>query len=265
MDKNEKTGGWFKRGLLNRQENDEENKKENTVKEEKDIMADNRANLEQEIGNMLSKSNKDRVVADLVGPLENLVKDRQMLIFNNRDLEEKLKVANEAIERMKSNIENQEKRIEMKDNEIKSLEENMSIKQVGYDQLLEDYKEYQSVSKKEFEEISSRLDLEISKYKKFNEETADAQYKNLQKISSLEEKIRGLEIEKEQYSVRYEKVNEEKNALMKNINEFTKRMTLSIPGKNIVENLVEEVEEKEVKPKAAAESKDKKDKEEEKK
>jgi len=65
----------------------------------------------------------------------------------------------------------------------------------------------------------------------------------MQKINVLEDKIRSLEIEKQQYLDNYNRVNEEKNKLMKSIDDFTKRMTFTFPTKSEEDAKIEEVKE----------------------
>ena len=52
----------------------------------------------------------------------------------------------------------------------------------------------------------------------------------------IEEKIRNLEIENNQYKQQYQKVIDEKNELMKTINDFTERMTFSFSPKPSVDS-----------------------------
>ena len=59
----------------------------------------------------------------------------------------------------------------------------------------------------------------------------EAQYKNMLKINELEEIIRNLKIENQQYIQQYEKIVNEKAELMKVINDFTERMTFSFSPK----------------------------------
>lgn len=232
--------GWFKSNILNKTADDEILEEEEVLEEDKEEIFEDKSKDVDQIKNMLSKNNKDKIVLDLIMPLENLIKDRQMVILNNDDLEDKLRVANEAIDRMKKNIEAQEVRLESRDREIQALENNLSNKQMSYDQLLEDYREFQKISSNEYEDISNRLNMEVNKYKRFNEEVANDQYVSMQKINTLEEKIRSLEIEKQQYLDNYNRVYQEKNDLMKSIDDFTKRMTFSFPTKGEEETRIEE-------------------------
>ena len=180
---------------------------------------------------ILSKDKQDKVVQDLIFSLENLIKDRQLVIYKNRSLEDQLSSANETINRMKKDLLKREQLLQEKNKEIRDLENTLTNKQMSYEQLLEDYKEFQENSNVEYERISAQLEAEINKYNKLNEESMEAQYKNMLKINELEEIIRNLKIENQQYIQQYEKIVNEKAELMKVINDFTERMTFSFSPK----------------------------------
>ena len=192
------------------------------VSDEKDIQNDN---------TLLLKDNQDKIVTDLIISLENMIKDRQLILYKNKDIDEQLFAANETINRIKQDLKNKEQLLLKKDKEIQGLESNLTNKQMTYDQLLEDYKEYQNTSNTEYEKISIQLDTEINKYNKLNDELIDSQHQNMSKINELEEKIRNLEIENKQYKQQYQKVVDEKSELMKTINDFTDRMSFSLSSK----------------------------------
>lgn len=97
--------------------------------------------------------------------------------------------------------------------------------------MIEDYKEYQNNSNNEFEKITNQLEKEIQKYNKLNDISTKTQYQNMMKIKDLEEKIRDLEIENQKFVEQYHKILDEKNELMKTINDFTERMSFSFSTK----------------------------------
>lgn len=105
---------------------------------------------------------------------------------------------------------------------------------MSYDQLLEDYKEYQSASKMEYERITNQLETEISKYNKLNEEFMSFQQQNVLRINELEETIRSLKVENQQYAQQYQQILDEKSQLMQTINDFTARMSFSLSQKQTV-------------------------------
>lgn len=190
--------------------------------EEKDMQNDNALFL---------KDNQDKIVTDLIISLENMIKDRQLILYKNKDIDEQIFVANETINRIKQDLRNKDQLLLEKNKEIQALEFNLTNKQMIYDQLLEDYKEYQNTSTTEYEKISIQLDTEINKYNKLNDELIDSQHQNMSKINELEEKIRNLKIENQQYQQQYKKVVDEKSELMKTINDFTDRMSFSLSSK----------------------------------
>ena len=117
-------------------------------------------------------------------------------------MEEQLHNANESINRLKQDQLKKEQLLREKNKEIRSLEDILTSKQMSYEQLLEDYKEYQSMTK----------------------------------INDLEEKIRNLEIEKQQLEQQYQKIIQEKTELLQTINDFTERMSFSFLTKNTASN-----------------------------
>lgn len=102
---------------------------------------------------------------------------------------------------------------------------------MSYDQLLEDYKEFQITSNIEFEKISHQVDTEKTKYEKLYEEATKTQSIQNNKISELEDRIRKLEIENKKYVEQYNKISNEKAELLKSINDFTERMAFSFSNK----------------------------------
>ncbi|AZK45692.1 hypothetical protein [Paenibacillus lentus] len=180
---------------------------------------------------ILSKENLDKVSMDLVISLENMLNERQLILYKNNDYEQQLVTANETISRLKYDLVKKEQSIQDKNKEIRALETSLTNKQMGYDQLLEDYKEYQSTANHDFEKVSSQLEKEINKYNLLKEESADIQYQNMLNIRELEEKIRELEAENQKLEAQCAKVLAEKAELMQTINDFTERMSFSFSSK----------------------------------
>ncbi len=225
-----KNRGWFKSAIFNQSPTDEEFLLEESLEIQEESMVDmveEQKDVTQQSANLFSKDNQDKAVVDLLVPLENLIKDRQLALYKNKGLEEQLFIANETITRMKQDLMKKEQNMQEKNKEIRALEVSLTNKQMSYDQLLEDYKEYQTKSNSEYELLSNQLNAEINKYNKFNEENKAAQYAAMLKVSELEEVIRTLEIDNQQYVEKYQKIHEEKAELIKTINEFTKRMSFS--------------------------------------
>lgn len=176
---------------------------------------------------LFSKDKQDKVVVDLINSIENIIKDRQLILYENKGLNDQLYSANETINRLKEDQVKKDQLLQEKNKEIRELENSLTNKQMGYDQLLEDYREYQNTSTIEYEKILNQLEAEINKYKKLNEESMSIQHQNMLKINNLEEKIRNLEVENQQYIDQYESIAKEKAQLMETINDFTQRMSFS--------------------------------------
>lgn len=229
--------GWFKSSNYGQNQLDEENIDKQAdvakiMKEEQLItMEESDEKGLQNTNTLFSKDSQDKVVLDSIVSLENMIKDRQLLLYKNKDIDNQLFSANETISRTKQDLMKKEQILLEKNKEIRGLETNLTNKQMGYDQLLEDYKEYQNTSNTEYGNISIQLDTEINKYNKLNEELISYQYQSMLKINELEEKVRILTIENQQFEQQYRKVVDEKADLMKTINDFTDRMSFSLSPK----------------------------------
>ncbi|MBP0723602.1 hypothetical protein J5Y03_00200 [Bacillus sp. RG28] len=189
--------------------------------------------------NIFSKDDQDKIALDVIVSIENILKERQLLSYKYKGLEEQLFLANETINRFKHEQIKRDQLLQEKNKEIRELESNLTNKQMRYDQLLEDYKEYQLTSNLEYEKISNQLDTVTAKYNKLNEESTNAQYQSMLKINDLEEKIRNLEIENQKYVEQYQKVVDDKAKLMQTINDFTERMSFSFSTNTTASNLSE--------------------------
>jgi len=185
---------------------------------------------------LFSKDSQDKIAMDVMVAIETMLKDRQLLTYKNKGLEDQLAAANETINRLKHEQIKKDQLVQEKNKEIRELENNLTNKQMSYDQLLEDYKTYQLASNMEYEKISNQLETEVAKYNKLYEESSNTQYQNMQKINTLEDKIRSLEIENQKYSEQYQKIVEEKTELIKTINDFTEKMSFSFSSKTVVAN-----------------------------
>ena len=229
--------GWFKASNHGQNQLDEENIDQQvdvtkTMKEEQLItMKESEEKSIQNNNALFSKDNQDKVVLDSIVSLENMIKDRQLLLYKNKDIDNQLFSANETISRIKQDLMKKEQLLLEKNKEIRGLETSLTNKQMSYDQLLEDYKDYQTTSNAEYENMSIQLDTEVNKYNKLNEELMNSQYQNMLKINELEEKVRILKIENEQFEQQYRRVVDEKAELMKTINDFTDRMSFSLSPK----------------------------------
>lgn len=194
------------------------------------INTPDQSSIQSEQG-ILSKTNQDKVVVDLITSLENIIQDRQLTLHRTNGIEEQLNHANKTIARIKQEQEKKDKVLQEKVKEIRELENSLTTKQMAYDQLLDDYREHQAAANNNYEKISAQLETEIAKYKKLNEESIQIQHQNMLRINTLEEKIRTLEIEIKQYMEQYQNILNEKTELMETINDFTQRMSFSFNPK----------------------------------
>lgn len=240
----EKKGiGWFK-GVLSNQNHLEKNSvvqqevptevvmeaQVNSIKETEQQAMDSSKQL-------FSKDDHDKTAMDVIISIENLLKERQLQSYKNKGLEDQLYNANDTINRFKRDQMKKDQLLQEKDKEIRELENNLTNKQMRYDQLLEDYKEYQHTANMEYEKISNQLETETAKYNKLNEEATNAQYQGMLKVNELEDKIRNLEIENLKYLEQYQKISDEKEELIQTINDFTERMSFSFSSKTTATNL----------------------------
>ena len=221
---------WFKSGMFNQDSMDkDEGENKEALKDNgfTDANAKEDEKTNPQSNDIFSKDNKDKVVSDVIVSLENMIKDRQLLLYKNKGLEEQLRFANDTISRLKGEGVKKDQLLQEKNKEIRSLEDSLTKKQMAYDQLLEDYKDYQTTANTEYEIISNQLNIETNKYDKLSEELNSTKYQNMLKISELEDKVRNLETKNQQLEKQYQKIYEEKSGLMETINDFTQRMTFS--------------------------------------
>lgn len=238
--------GWFRgsQTIQNDSENtiDEQPENENvieTINEEQEpttFVEESDPSVIENTNNLFSKDTQDKVALDIIVSLENVLKDRQLLSYKNKGLTEQINVANDTIQRYKHDQIKKDQLLQEKSKEIRELENNLTNKQMSYDQLLEDYKEFQLNSNMEYDKISTQLETEIIKYNKLYEESTKSQYQSMLKINELEETIRNLEIENEKYKDQYQKIVDDKEELMKTINDFTERMSFSFSTKSSSSN-----------------------------
>lgn len=237
----EKKGiNWFKNVLSNQSQADKSAQAKIESINNSSTLASAEVNEQQDYSNgegqkpLFPRDNHDKIALDVMVSIETMLKDRQLLTYKNKGLEEQLSAANETINRLKQEHINKDHLLQEKNKDIRELENNLTHKQMSYDQLLEDYKAYQLTSNMEYEKISNQLETEVAKYNKLFEESSAIQYQNMQKINTLEDKIRSLEIENQKYAEQYQKIVIEKSELIKSINDFTEKMSFSFSSKTAV-------------------------------
>ncbi|WP_214482863.1 hypothetical protein [Bacillus sp. SM2101] len=239
--------GWLK-GVLSNQSQPEQN----NINMEEDVSQEmiEESSIDEEFKefeqsettskkNLLSKDDQDKVALDLIVSLENMLHDRQLIQYKNKGLESQLYSANEMIGRLKHSQVKKEQILLDKDKEIRELESNLTNKQMSYDQLLEDFKDYQSSSKIEFGNITNQLEKETNKYNKLKEESTNKQYEQMMLIKDFEEKIRDLEVENHKVVEQYKQSQDEKAELMQTINDFTDRLSFSFSPKTTTSTTTE--------------------------
>ncbi|WP_438347241.1 hypothetical protein ACP8HI_16215 [Paenibacillus sp. FA6] len=217
-----KTRGWLKNVLTARSESVNELISPQEVSEGDPLGADVDSSKID-----FSLLEQDKTAFDLVIAVENLLNDRQLSQFKSKDTEDQLSSANETINRLKNDLSKKEHMILEKEKEFRLLEDTLTSKQMSYDQLLEDYKDYQSSSNTGIENLKNQLEKERSKYSRLSEEFTQHQYDSMQKIKELEETIRDSEAENAQISSQFQKIMEEKTQLLQNVTDFTERMSFS--------------------------------------
>jgi len=240
-DMNQKSKGWLK-GVLSSRSQVEEMSSEDTdtvelVDEQPSSTEEYESSIPLNNKHLLSKENQDKISLDLILSLENMLNDRQLIQFKNKGLKEQLDSSNETISRLKYDIAKKEQLLQDKSQEINTLESNLTNKQMSYDQLLEDYKDYQYNAKNDLDKISNKLEIEITKYNKLNEEYINTHHQDMLKMKELEERIRELEIENHRYAEQYSRVVNEKTELMNTVNDFAERMSFSFSPRASASNL----------------------------
>ena len=170
---------------------------------------------------------QDKTALDIVVAVENLLNDRQLSQLKSKDTEDQLSNATETINRLKNELNKKEHMILEKEKEFRTLEDKLTSKQMSYDQLLEDYKDYQGSTNTSIENLKYQLEKERNKYSQLNDEFSKHQYDSIQKFKELEETLRDTGAENTQISSQYQKVLEEKTELLKTVTDFTERMSFS--------------------------------------
>lgn len=241
-----KKSNWFKNAIGNQNPSEDITKEEelepemeynetfmdieeSTLEQEEETAA---ASSTEQTPSIFSKENQDKIALDVIVSIENILKERQLLAYKNEAMMDQINAANETIYRLKRETLKKDQLLQDKSKEIRELESTLTNKQMSYDQLLEDYKEFQLSSNLEYDKISNQLETEKAKHNKLYEESTKIQASQNLKINELEGLIRNLEIENQKYAEQYDKISNEKAELMKSINDFTERMSFSFAPKN---------------------------------
>lgn len=175
----------------------------------------------------LNESNKDKFSLDLVASVEQIIKDRHILKLSISDLESKLSNEKENSNRLRNEKMILEKYIDEKDMEVERLENKITDKQLNFEQLMEDYKELQSSSSTQVNELKYAIDKENSRYESLSKDYNAYKAEKNNNQEKLEEEIRELKAENEKLYMQYKSAHEDKAKLLQTINDFTSHMSSS--------------------------------------
>ncbi|MDR5658842.1 hypothetical protein RH915_05010 [Serpentinicella sp. ANB-PHB4] len=216
MSISEKQGfNWFRKKEVHQEEN---LPKQPQLKEETQT---------SENPSITSLSHKEKVIVDVEVAVEQIIKDRQLKMVAIKDLEAQLTNANQKIDKLKQDVQTANKKVNEQQMEKKQLEEELTLKKLNFDQLLEDYGEYQVRISNEVEEVNFALEKEQEKYRQLSEDYKQFRISMAQQIKTLEETIREKEIENQKLVERHKKIQEEKVQLLKSFSDFTERVNKS--------------------------------------
>lgn len=226
-----KKSGWFKNALSTQPDRRIDDSIESYSDEpetaQEDVILDMTADQV-----IFSREAQDKTALDVITSLENLLKERQLIALKNQALNEQVNTNGEMIQRIKRESIKKDQQLQEKIKEIRELESNLTSSQMSYDQLLEDYKEYQLTSNLDFDKLSNQLETEKTKYEMLYEEASRTKKQHLSTITELEDRIRNLEIENQKFAEQYDKISGEKADLLKSINDFTEKMSFSFIQKH---------------------------------
>lgn len=177
--------------------------------------------------NIPSKLEKDKITLDLVTAVNQYIKSRQLSQQEIALLEAKLSESMDQINLLKGELSRANEIILERDKQIANYEKKLVDKNLMIDQMIEDNNEIRSTLSNEISELKSLLSIEQKKYKKLTIEAEQENRELANKIREHEEKIRQLESEKASLAENYNKLREENRYLMNMINDFTNRMSSS--------------------------------------
>ncbi len=168
---------------------------------------------------------KDKLTLDIELAIINVLKDRQFKQRLLKNREEELINLQIEYEALKKDQENALLTISQKNKEIEQLKNWQSVQKLNYDQLAEDYQELQSQALRQEEEIKGQMERIQDKYQQMNLEYETYKNDHMKQYTIIKEKLLDKEIENKQLSDQNKKIMADKEALFKNIQEFTARMS----------------------------------------
>src|SRR5690625_4482375 len=180
---------------------------------------------------------KDKIALDLLVAVDQMLNDRDLLKQSLDDLKERLKHSEDHITGLVQEKNQLEQAIALKDTEIARLEEQISSRNMNYDQLMEDYQEMQTRLNYEIDELKNQVDIEQERYNKLNESYEYLQIDNVGKVQKLEDKIRELEIKNDNLQKNYYKMREENSYLLGMFKDFNNRMNSSFKAYDLEDDI----------------------------
>ena len=177
---------------------------------------------------------KDKLTLDLEIAVINIIKDKNFKERLLKNYKDELESGKEEILSLKAEIERLNNEVAIKDNEIIKLKERVLIHQQDYSQLAADYKVYQEQALVQEEDMKRQIVKEQEKYKELSIEYENFETNQKKQYNVLKKMLTNQEIENRQLSEINNKIREEKDQLVKSINEFAQRMPISITALNKV-------------------------------
>lgn len=209
--------------------NDATVQEENQLEEKKEIEVVSKT-VDNDLNNVINiptKLEQDKVTLDLVTAVNQYIKMRQVSMQENALLESRLAEANDQIKLLKDELSRASEVILERDKQIASLEQKLTDKNSLIDQMIEDNNEIRTSLTNEVNDLKNMIVVEQKKYKKLSDESEQENNELRKKLREYEDKIRHLESEKSNLIENYNKLREENRYLMNTINDFTNRMSTS--------------------------------------
>jgi chromosome segregation ATPase len=172
---------------------------------------------------MFADIEADKFSYDLIVAVKNIINEKKGIDNKIENTEIKLTDAKEKIKSLKLAIQKKERETNDYKSVINDFEEKIMKMQMSYDQLLEDYQNYQEEAKTEFENVKFLYQKEQEKYAILTADSKEQQMELHNTIEKLEERIRDLEAENKNITDKYNETLTEKNDLLQIINDFTGR------------------------------------------
>lgn len=216
---------WFKKNLTNKISNDNIIENQNVEEIVKEVEEPPVVETPQETS-VFSKDQLDQINLDLVIAVEHIIKKRHLELVKIKDSEEQISNLENELDKYRYDKSRQEQYISELERRMSNKDDSIVNKQMSYDQLLEDFEDYQAKAREEIDLLKSKLAEEVDKYSKIVQEYIEYKHDSVKKESDYQEEIRILKVEKQELTNRYNTTVQEKNHLLQTIKEFTNRMSV---------------------------------------